>query len=147
MLCSMCNTKDAVEEKTVDLGYGKVHVFLCEDCASKVKENEPEPTIEVLDFWTQDEYKLVCPNCKATASDIEKTNYVGCEKCYQMFEPEIERALTIIQGKSTHVGKVPNSVMNKNIESIKKNQKNNDIVGKNKFNPDDFNKKFFGGGR
>lgn len=149
MLCSMCNQKEAVMDREVDLGYGKVHVFLCESCANKVQQNQPEPTVEVLDFWTQDEGTLVCPKCKATAQDIEKTNYVGCDKCYQVFEPEIERVLTIIQGKCSHVGKSPSKYMSFNkpktsSSKIKSNIKT-ERMETGKFNPNDFNRRFFGG--
>lgn len=149
MLCSMCNQKEAVMDREVDLGYGKVHVFLCESCASKVQQNQPEPTVEVLDFWTQDEGVLTCPKCKATVQDIEKTNYVGCDKCYQIFEPEIERILTIIQGKCTHVGKSPKKFMSYEKATSDANNQHLKSGGfgkkKNSFDPNDFNKRFFGG--
>lgn len=148
MLCSMCNQKEAVMDREVDLGYGKVHVFLCESCANKVMENEPEPTVEVLDFWTQNEKTLVCPKCKATANDIEKTNYVGCEECYRMFEPEIERIVTIIHGRASNVGRCPNMESVGNLKSATKpTEKKLNSLGKTKFDPNEFNKRFFGGGK
>ena len=77
MLCSMCNFKDAVCEKVIDLGYGKVDVYLCESCALKVKSNESEKESEISDFWKADNLEVVCPRCKQTVSNFEKTNYVG----------------------------------------------------------------------
>ncbi len=146
MLCSMCNQKEAVMDREVDLGYGKVHVFLCESCANRVRENEPEPTVEVLDFWTQNEKTLVCPKCGATANDIEKTNYVGCEECYRMFEPEIERIVTILQGRVSNVGRCPNMERAKSLKNESKStEKKFNGKANAKFDPNEFNKRFFGG--
>ena len=112
MLCSMCNFKDAVCEKVIDLGYGKVDVYLCESCALKVKSNESEKESEISDFWKADNLEVVCPRCKQTVSNFEKTNYVGCEKCYEVFRPEVERAISIIHGNTYHVGKMPEKMFN-----------------------------------
>ena len=112
MLCSMCNFKDAVCEKVIDLGYGKVDVYLCESCALKVKSNESEKESEISDFWKADNLEVVCPRCKQTVSNFEKTNYVGCEKCYEVFRPEVERAISIIHGNTHHVGKMPEKMFN-----------------------------------
>ena len=110
MLCSMCNFKDAVVEKTIDLGYGKVNAYLCEGCALKVKTNECEKEEEISSFWNVENTEIICPRCKQSASGFEKSYYVGCEKCYEIFKPEIERAITIIHGNSHHVGKIPEAV-------------------------------------
>ncbi len=149
MLCSMCNQKEAILDREVDLGYGKVHVFLCESCANKVRENQPEPTVEVLDFWTQNEKTLVCPKCQATANDIEKTNYVGCEECYRMFEPEIERIVTILHGRASNVGRCPNGEPSKSESKmhLSKNEDERNLKKHKDFDPNAFNKKFFGGGK
>lgn len=110
MLCSMCNFKDAVCEKVIDLGYGKVDVYLCEACAVKVKSNENVKDEEISDFWNSGNMEVVCPRCKRRVSDFEQTSYVGCEKCYEVFKPEVERAISIIHGNTHHVGKVPEQV-------------------------------------
>lgn len=110
MLCSMCNFKDAVCEKVIDLGYGKVDVYLCEACSVKVKNNEEVKEPEISDFWSADNMEVVCPVCKQTVSGFEQSNYVGCEKCYEVFRPEVERAVSIIHGNTHHVGKMPEKV-------------------------------------
>lgn len=129
MLCSMCNFKDAVVEKTIDLGYGKVSAYLCEGCALKVKVNESEKEEEISSFWNIENTEVVCPRCKQTASGFEKSNYVGCEKCYEVFKPEIERAVAIIHGNSHHVGKMPEAVLESQSkkyhkENVSRNMKN-----------------------
>ncbi len=127
MLCSMCNFKDAVCEKVIDLGYGKVDVYLCESCALKVKSNEEVKEPEISDFWQADNLEVVCPRCKQTVSNFEKTNYVGCEKCYEVFRPEVERAISIIHGNTHHVGKMPEKMFNGQSKKYVKEQLSRDM--------------------
>lgn len=122
MLCSMCNFKDAVCEKTIDMGYGKFVVYLCESCALKVKSNEETKEEELSDFWKTENMEVICPRCKTTVSTFEQSNYVGCEKCYEVFRPEVERAISIIHGNSHHVGKVPEKVFNKQSQNYNRKQ-------------------------
>lgn len=126
MLCSMCNFKDAVVEKAIDLGYGKVNAYLCESCALKVKVNESEKE-EISSFWNLENTEIVCPRCKQTANGFEKSNYVGCEKCYEVFKPEIERAVAIIHGNSYHVGKMPEGMFENQSKKYHKEKVSRDM--------------------
>lgn len=151
MLCSMCNFKEAVCEKDLEVDFGRVHVYLCNDCAMKVcfKEAEKKEFVQ-NDFWSSQTYQAVCPSCKMTADDFERSNCVGCEKCYETFLPEVEKAVTLIHGKSHHVGKVPENVFENRpyeIERKKMSKKLQMSIGEaGKFKSGNVNNKYFGGG-
>ncbi len=151
MLCSMCKFKQAVCEKNIDLGYGQVDVYLCKDCSEKVVENIKEPEAEVLDFWTTENCEITCHICKLTATQFEKSNYVGCERCYEVFQPEIERAVALVHGKTNHVGKVPEQILQQESKKVKLNQlsKQMQSIVNGSLNPKnakDIRDKYLGGG-
>ena len=47
-----------------------------------------------------------CPECGLTRRELYAQGQMGCARCYQVFGPEVERALLEIHGKSVHIGKV-----------------------------------------
>ena len=48
----------------------------------------------------------VCSRCKTSLSDFFRTGFLGCVKCYQVFEDEIRQTLLKKQGAMNHTGKV-----------------------------------------
>jgi protein arginine kinase activator len=48
-----------------------------------------------------------CPGCGRTFSQIQQAGRMGCSKCYDQFEPQMELLLRRIHGGGSHVGKVP----------------------------------------
>ncbi|MGI6468596.1 MAG: UvrB/UvrC motif-containing protein [Syntrophomonadaceae bacterium] len=51
--------------------------------------------------------QLACQNCGVRFVDIRNSGKLGCPKCYQAFEDELESALKRIHGNSQHTGKIP----------------------------------------
>jgi protein arginine kinase activator len=54
-------------------------------------------------------YDKVCNKCGRLLSEFYNTGMLGCPNCYQAFEREINLALKKIQGRTSHVGKNPNT--------------------------------------
>ncbi len=53
-----------------------------------------------------DAQDVACPKCGLTRRALYADGRMGCADCYRVFAVEVERALTEIHGKSTHIGKV-----------------------------------------
>jgi len=48
-----------------------------------------------------------CPGCGRTFAQIQQTGRMGCSRCYETFESQMELLLRRIHGETAHVGKVP----------------------------------------
>ncbi|MCX7714912.1 MAG: UvrB/UvrC motif-containing protein [Clostridia bacterium] len=49
----------------------------------------------------------VCPVCKRTYEDFQKTGKLGCSKCYEAFRVPISSVLRQIHSNASHMGKIP----------------------------------------
>ena len=52
-------------------------------------------------------YDKTCRACGARLSEFYNTGMLGCPDCYKAFGVEIDTALKKIQGRTFHVGKIP----------------------------------------
>ena len=50
-----------------------------------------------------DEKETVCPVCRTTLSEFEKTGIAGCPKCYDVFLPAVEKMSERIHGRKKHI--------------------------------------------
>lgn len=58
------------------------------------------------------EYNMLsCKHCGHTQRDFERTGRVGCEHCYDLFEPYLKAIIKRIQRKPLHIGKVPRKAL------------------------------------
>ena len=106
MLCEVCKKRIAVLTQEIDRGYGKVRLAVCNDCAQNREQKEMQMDY-INDFWGAPQKLTTCGVCGTTMESILKTGYVGCATCYKIFASEIGELVHSIQGKNTHVGKVP----------------------------------------
>ena len=51
--------------------------------------------------------KVVCPVCKHTFEDFQKTGKFGCGACYEAFRNPVTLTLKQIHANAKHTGKVP----------------------------------------
>ena len=51
-----------------------------------------------------------CPLCGMTHAELIAGGRAGCPQCYEVFSEAISGALCAVQGKSSHVGRIPNAV-------------------------------------
>ena len=48
-----------------------------------------------------------CPLCNSSFHDIQKSGYVGCAKCYEVFQSDLMPTIKRIHSNTTHLGKRP----------------------------------------
>jgi len=51
--------------------------------------------------------KVVCPVCKRSLEDFQRTGRLGCGACYEAFRTPLTATLRQIHANATHTGKVP----------------------------------------
>lgn len=125
MLCERCMKNEATVHYREILNGNEKRYLLCADCAREMEKNG-EISFSAPKFFGDDmgmfnsmfgslfaPQKGVigdakkCPLCGATFSELVKEGKVGCAKCYETFERELERTITGIHSQATHTGKSP----------------------------------------
>lgn len=134
MLCTQCKKKEANVHFKGFINNKTIKMDLCEDCADKVGltsggfgfglENPfgsafNFPTtpssltglFNLLSNWSQSPGLVVsqkiCPQCRWSLGQIQKTGKLGCPECYSFFHEELKNILKTIQGEVVHKGKKP----------------------------------------
>ena len=124
MKCSACGQREAKVEALCNINNRTEKLYLCEVCAAELRSDikslnqimleqmfaaSPMDMIANLGgfFDTQSERVVVCPDCKTRSDDFLKSGYVGCPRCYDVFEPLVRRTVKKLQQSHIHVGKTP----------------------------------------
>ncbi|MCH5162561.1 MAG: hypothetical protein J1G38_03630 [Clostridiales bacterium] len=126
MICVKCGQRQATTEIIQRYKNHVEKLYLCSECA---RDYRPEvfDDFEMLDklingspmgllsgfsdfFNTNKAIRLVCPDCKTSSDEFLKSGYVGCPKCYEIFEPLIRQTVKKLQQADRHVGKRPYGV-------------------------------------
>lgn len=63
----------------------------------------------------QEEYEInyTCKYCKTTLQDFLDTGFVGCARCYDLFNKQAREFALDIHGRANHVGKFPSREVTK----------------------------------
>ncbi|HHV65938.1 MAG TPA: DNA helicase UvrBC [Peptococcaceae bacterium] len=125
MLCQNCHAREATVHFTKIVNGQATQMHFCSECAQKVQGFSfgfSLHPVMVSDFLQaifgvnpagqagqpcnvlQQEK---CPGCGKTFAQIQRTGKMGCSRCYEKFEPQMELLLRRIHGGGTHVGKTP----------------------------------------
>lgn len=112
MLCEICKKQYAVLTRNVDRGFGEMRVAVCRDCANMIDQREQNLDF-TNDFWGDPKKITQCNVCGTSLDSILQSGYVGCVNCYKVFSKEISELVNNIQGKNVHVGKVPQTILEK----------------------------------
>jgi len=115
VLCEICKRRPAFESRTLDRGYGNETLAVCFDCAKNIDAKERHHDF-TIDFWGEKQKITECAVCGTSLDSILSSGYVGCATCYRIFSKEISDFVVSIQGKNSHVGKVPLTIINKSDE-------------------------------
>lgn len=126
MKCTKCGVREAVGSAIMLHNDKTEKMYLCSECAKKYSPNIGWGGFGMLNKLINDSHMgllsdfggmfevpvahmhtLVCPDCKTTSEDFEKTGFVGCPRCYKVFEPLIVKAVKKLQRADRHVGKIP----------------------------------------
>ena len=52
----------------------------------------------------------VCTLCGSTLNDIIRTGKIGCAKCYEIFQSDLDQVIKSIHGNVTHTGRAPGEI-------------------------------------
>ena len=99
MLCIQCKKNQATKTYVQIKNGVKQTQYYCLECDNRLflcqQEAEGETALSA------------CPYCGTTVEEFEKTNLVGCARCYQVLEKTIWPVVMKMQGKEAHKGKHP----------------------------------------
>ncbi|MDP4125699.1 MAG: UvrB/UvrC motif-containing protein [Bacillota bacterium] len=118
MLCQQCQQREAVVRLTIMENNQTRGVFLCKECAEKNQEVSfvfnpaivPEFLQALFGFnpsSIEQPSEKTCPKCGISFSRITQAGKLGCSRCYETFETQLEPLLRRVHGGGQNVGKVP----------------------------------------
>ncbi|MDE7464216.1 MAG: hypothetical protein K2M48_04210 [Clostridiales bacterium] len=126
MICTKCGLRQATTEVLQRYNDKVEKMYLCNECAKEYRPNVGFDDFGMLDklingspmglltglsefFNNTHESKTVrCPDCRTTGEEFLKTGFVGCPRCYEVFEPLIRQTVKKLQQSERHIGKRPN---------------------------------------
>ncbi|MCM1367320.1 MAG: hypothetical protein NC184_00705 [Roseburia sp.] len=124
MKCTKCGLREATTEVLQRHNNHIEKQYLCSECAkdyrpesladefnilNKLINGSPMGLLSNLDslFGTSAVKTLICPDCRTTSEEFIKTGFVGCPRCYEVFEPLVAQTVKKLQQSDRHVGKTP----------------------------------------
>lgn len=128
MKCGNCGLREATTEVLVTRNNHTEKMFLCSECAKELRPNIGFSSFDMLNklingspmgllhsfnnlFDGHAAHTIVCPDCKTTSDEFLKTGFVGCPKCYKVFEPLVVQTVKKLQQSDRHIGKTPYGTM------------------------------------
>lgn len=114
MKCQNCGKRDAVVDYTQVIDGNKLHLHLCEKCASEMKIGM-DFVFDMDDVFstffyelpsmhvTNDLAEVKCKHCNSTYDDFKNTGKLGCPNCYEAFEQELDNVLKRLHGSNRYV--------------------------------------------
>lgn len=132
MKCTKCGLKEATTEVLHRHNNRIEKLYLCNDCAkgfrpdidddfdllNKLINGSPMGLVASFGglFDAPTTRTLICPECKTTSEEFIETGFVGCPRCYEVFEPLIVQTVKKLQQSDRHIGKSPFGGSNKQSE-------------------------------
>lgn len=123
MLFESCNKNNATIQLLKSTNGKKESLMLCDKCAIEIMSFALEDEdinledflldlntyIECIEERAKDK-NLVCSNCEIRFSEFEEDNFLGCEKCYEVFKSSIRFLLDSEEANIKHRGKQPKTI-------------------------------------
>ena len=124
MQCDFCENPATVFLTQLVEGEMK-KMNLCEDCAREKGVSDPAG-FSLADVLlgggpvqeegatmpaTGETGGKVCPNCGFSFAKFQQVGRLGCSVCYETFRDEIQKRLRAMHKGTTHVGRVPEGLM------------------------------------
>lgn len=114
MRCQNCGKREAVVDYTQVIDGSKLHLHLCDKCASEMKigmdfmfdMDDVFSTFfnEISNVQALSEVEVLkCKTCGSTYSDFRNTGKFGCANCYETFGDELDSVLKRLHGNNRHV--------------------------------------------
>jgi protein arginine kinase activator len=119
-ICEGCGAREASLRYTEVDGRGLRAALLCAECGIARGIPAEELRGERMDtraLWSEIIHRLAedrsapaalaCPGCGHTFADFERSERLGCPRCYQTFMGDMTRLLREYHGREEHRGKMP----------------------------------------
>lgn len=113
ILCQNCGEREARINITQIINNQKTEVHLCQVCAQVGEQGDPvfalHKMLTGLVDWEPGvpARSRACPGCGLTEHQLRQSGRLGCEQCYQTYEPLVRTILGRVHGRLEHTGKVP----------------------------------------
>lgn len=114
MKCQNCGKREAIVDYTEVIDGNKLHLHLCDKCASEMKIGM-NFTFDMDDMFSSffnvfpsmhvasTLETIKCKQCGSTYDDFKNTGKLGCPECYETFESELDNVLKRLHGNNRHV--------------------------------------------
>jgi protein arginine kinase activator len=102
MRCQVCGEREATVLFTQILDDEQEVCYLCRPCADRKGADLGKAVAGASVEPGEVRPNLVCTDCGQTLAEFEETGLLGCASCYEAFEPELERVLKRIHGRTRH---------------------------------------------
>ncbi|MFA6600371.1 MAG: UvrB/UvrC motif-containing protein [Candidatus Omnitrophota bacterium] len=118
MICSICNSQEAMIHLTEIVNDQMIEIHLCETCAAekgtdfKTHFNAADLLSGLIDTGkpakpSTRRLVLKCPSCGLTYEEFGKTGRLGCAQCYDAFSKMLLPLIKRVQRATRHLGKKP----------------------------------------
>ncbi len=111
MLCEHCNINEANFHRVQVTNGVRSETHLCAQCLAS-QQGAANIGNMIAALFSPVEYvapasQLACKRCGTTPARFQQTGRLGCEQCYTDLNGMIEPLLKRVQGRSRHIGRVP----------------------------------------
>ena len=118
-LCDECGQKPAVYYTKKIMNGKVIERYLCEDCKNKHGFIKQEVGFDNLFSALASPFfgafsapkKNASCSCGTTLNEYLETGFLGCPECYNTFQNEILSSVQRLQKDTTHIGKVPGTML------------------------------------
>ncbi|MEZ5989228.1 MAG: UvrB/UvrC motif-containing protein [Planctomycetota bacterium] len=121
MRCQICQKNPATIHVLDLVGTEWVGRWTCEDCARGEGADGGQDPLKVIKFFGQilggqaataplgkgTASGDACPGCGMTYEQFQQTKRLGCPRCYETFQVDLEQIFMRVQENVLHRGKVP----------------------------------------
>ncbi len=123
MKCQRCSDKDATVHLKEVSGGELREIHLCESCANEkgfhlvIEHNKLSIASQFIwmaeNLYPESSGKVgavQCSGCGMRYSQFSRAGRVGCEACYDAFQPQLQKILVRVHGATRHKGRTPGSL-------------------------------------
>ncbi len=112
MLCESCGQREAATTVKQSVGGQVKQKHLCASCANALFFSSMFHDMGFHHSFAKEggeQSQKQCSHCHTTLGQINKIGKMGCADCYRTFGVQLQPSIRKIHGKSTHMGKIPQS--------------------------------------
>ena len=111
MLCEHCHVNEATFHRVQVINGARSEAHLCSQCLASQQGAINIGSMIAALFSPVEQIspagQLACKRCGTTPARFQQTGRLGCGQCYTDLSAMIEPMLKRVQGRSRHIGRVP----------------------------------------